>query len=155
LTKPIPVGLGLPWLSIGIAEASLDEMRNYAMTRVIPSTGRPLAHMQWVRHAVADATVELEAARLMAERMLWVADFRPAEAVPAAIKTKLVANKAAQNIASAALAVGGGSGYLKSSPIERHFRDAQAGALMAYSVELCRELIGENELAIHPGAEHS
>ena len=35
--------------------------------------------------------------------------------------------------------IGGASGYLRSSPIQRHFRDAQAGALMAYSVELCRD----------------
>jgi alkylation response protein AidB-like acyl-CoA dehydrogenase len=39
--------------------------------------------------------------------------------------------------------VGGASGYLTTSPIQRHFRDAQAGGLMAYSVELCRDWIGK------------
>jgi alkylation response protein AidB-like acyl-CoA dehydrogenase len=38
--------------------------------------------------------------------------------------------------------VGGGSGFLRTSPIQRHFRDAQAGALMAYSVEVCRDTVG-------------
>ncbi|HEY3002553.1 MAG TPA: hypothetical protein VGJ44_09390 [Kribbellaceae bacterium] len=38
--------------------------------------------------------------------------------------------------------VGGGSGFLRTSPIQRHFRDAQVGALMAYSVEVCRDTVG-------------
>ena len=46
--------------------------------------------------------------------------------------------------------IGSASGYLKTSPIQRHFRDAQAGALMAYSTELCRDFLGQSVLAVAP-----
>jgi GntR family transcriptional regulator len=46
--------------------------------------------------------------------------------------------------------IGSASGYLKTSPIQRHFRDAQAGALMAYSTELCRDFLGKSVLAVAP-----
>ena len=45
-------------------------------------------------------------------------------------------------MAALGVKVGGGSGYLRTSPIQRHFRDAQAGALMAYSVEVCQDVVG-------------
>jgi alkylation response protein AidB-like acyl-CoA dehydrogenase len=49
-------------------------------------------------------------------------------------------------VADLALRIGGGSGFLRTSPIQRHFRDAQAGALMAYSVEVCRDSVGKRVL---------
>ena len=61
---------------------------------------------------------------------------------------KLRANQVAQHIAQLGVRVGGASGYLRTSPIQRHFRDAQAGALMAYSVELCRDAVGKGVLAV-------
>ncbi|QWF85798.1 hypothetical protein [Amycolatopsis sp. CA-230715] len=39
-----------------------------------------------------------------------------------------------------------GPGYLRTSPIQRIFRDAQAGGLMAYSVEVCKDRIGREVL---------
>ena len=45
------------------------------------------------------------------------------------------------------LRVGGGGSFLLSSPIQRIFRDAQAGALMAYSVPLTQQVVGEAVLS--------
>ncbi|HET6290176.1 MAG TPA: hypothetical protein VFG15_25935 [Amycolatopsis sp.] len=45
-----------------------------------------------------------------------------------------------------ALKAGGGSGFLRTSPIQRLFRDAQAGGLMAYSAEVCKDRIGRTVL---------
>jgi alkylation response protein AidB-like acyl-CoA dehydrogenase len=41
--NPIPVGL--PWLSLGLAEAALRDLREHARGRVLPTTGQPLAHL--------------------------------------------------------------------------------------------------------------
>jgi alkylation response protein AidB-like acyl-CoA dehydrogenase len=145
--NPIPVGLG--WLSIGVADAALAALCAHATRRVIPSTGQPLSGMQWVQFAVADARVRLEAARLLTERLMWLADTVGGPIVLfEAMQAKLLANQVAQEVAQLALSVGGGTGYLKSSPIERHFRDAQAGALMAYSVEVCRDFVGKHTLGL-------
>jgi len=144
--NPIPVGL--PWLSLGLAEAALRDLREHARGRIMPTTGQPLAHMQWVQFAVADAWVGLRGARLLADQACWFADHVPEAFGPASFEAKLAANEVARQVADLALRAGGGSGYLKSSPIERHFRNAQAGALMAYSAEVCRDVVGKAVLGL-------
>jgi alkylation response protein AidB-like acyl-CoA dehydrogenase len=59
----------------------------------------------------------------------------------------------AGSIADLGVRIGGASGYLKTSPIQCHFRDAQAGALMAYSTELCRDYLGKSVLQVTPPSE--
>jgi alkylation response protein AidB-like acyl-CoA dehydrogenase len=148
LDTPNPIGTGLSWLSIGVAEAALDALAEHAREREIPTTGRPLSHMQWVQFDVADAATELDAAKALAGRSMWLADQAASDTLPAAMAAKLRANQVAQSVAQLGVRVGGASGYLRSSPIQRHFRDAQAGALMAYSVELCRDTIGKAVLGV-------
>jgi alkylation response protein AidB-like acyl-CoA dehydrogenase len=144
------IAAGLPWLSIGLAEAALRDLRDHANGRVIPTTGEPLSHMQWVQFAVADAWVALRGARMLADQLGWYADHQPEAFMPAAFEAKLAANEVARQVADVAMRAGGASGYLKASPIERHFRNAQAGGLMAYSVEVCRDVIGKTVLGVEP-----
>lgn len=145
---PNPIGVGLPWLSIGVAEAALAALLDHARTRTIPSTGEPLANMQWLQFEIADARIALEGARLLAGKTLWLADNESPETLVSSIEAKLAANEMARQVASLALRAGGGSAYLKPHPIERHFRDAQSGGLMAYSAEVCRDFIGKQVLGI-------
>lgn len=150
ITDPLApniIALGLPWLSIGIAEAALDALTEHARQRIVPTTGKPVADLSWVQFDAADSHVKLLAARTLAERSLWLADHGQPGALHAAVEAKLYANEVAKDIAAFALRVGGGSGYLRTSPIQRHFRDAQAGALMAFSVEVCRDMLGKHLLA--------
>lgn len=135
------ISVGFSFLSIGLAEAALDALRAQA-TRRKPGAEASLADEQWVRSEVGMMWVEVQAARLLAERVTWLADERSDEAMPAATETKMLANEVAKRAAALAVRVGGGGGYLVSSPIQRIFRDAQAGALMAYSVPFSQELVG-------------
>lgn len=138
--EPNPIPIGLPFLSLGVAEAALEALRTHAIGRVIPTTGQPLADMQWVQFAAATEYVKLRAATLLAEQSAWLADQRSSLI---SLEAKLLANEVAKDVAALGVKVGGGSGYLKTSPIQRHFRDAQAGALMAYSAELCQAEVGK------------
>ncbi|WP_018353361.1 acyl-CoA dehydrogenase family protein [Longispora albida] len=141
--EPNPIPVGLPFLSLGVAEAALEALRAHASGRVIPTTGQPLADMQWVQFAAATEHVKLRAATLLAGQTAWLADQRSPLANPSSLEAKLLANEVAKDVAALAVRVGGGSGYLRTSPIQRHFRDAQAGALMAYSSEVCQAEIGK------------
>jgi alkylation response protein AidB-like acyl-CoA dehydrogenase len=147
---PNPIGTGLAWLSIGVAEAALEALSAHAGGRVIPTTGKPLSHMQWVQFDVADAAVSLNAAKALAGRTMWLADQQSPDTLAAAVEAKLYANQVAPRIAELGVRIGGASGYLRQSPIQRHFRDAQAGGLMAYSVELCRDTVGKAVLGVTP-----
>ncbi|SFP04253.1 Acyl-CoA dehydrogenase [Amycolatopsis arida] len=145
--RPNHIAAGLAFLSLGIADAALAALLRHARSRTLPTTGEPLGALQWVRFAVADARLRLDSAVLYAWHMAWLADQCAPEFEPAALRAKPLANEVARDIAQLGVRVGGGSGYLRSSPIQRHFRDAQAPALMAYSVEVCKDRVGQEVLA--------
>jgi alkylation response protein AidB-like acyl-CoA dehydrogenase len=133
------ITVGFAFLSLGIAASAIDAI---AVTAGKVRGGASLADATWVRQETGMAWAELTAATLMAERTAWLADQRSPEAMPAATETKMLANEVAKRTAALAVRIGGGGGFLLSSPIQRIFRDAQAGALMAYSVPFSSELVG-------------
>ena len=141
------ISVGLPFLSLGIARAAVDALAAHARSRFLPSVGDTVASLQWLKFEMAGLHVALRGAQLMAEQAAWLADLRDPQATPAAVEAKLAANEVAKQAAALGVKVGGASGYLLNSPIQRHFRDAQAGALMAYSVEVCSDLVGTWALA--------
>lgn len=144
------IGLGLPWLSLGIAQAAYDALKQNAQGKSVG--GKPLSHQQWVQLETADLHIRLKAARLMAEHVLELADAGSPEADAAALEAKVLANQIAKDAADLGLRLGGGLAYTRALPFERHLRDAQAGGLMAYSSELCRLFVGRKELNVEePG----
>lgn len=140
------IGAGLPFLSLGIADAALAALREHARTRII--VGKPLSHQQWVQFEVAEAHTSLESVRSYLRYTAWLADQGSPEAYGAISRAKYLANKVAVSVAQLGVRIGGASGFLKSSPIQRHFRDAQGGQLMAYSTEVLAGVIGKEVLDV-------
>ncbi|MGY6658604.1 acyl-CoA dehydrogenase family protein [Amycolatopsis sp. TRM77291] len=151
--RPNHIGAGLAFLSLGIADAAVAALTVHARTRTIPTTGDPLAGMQWVRLAVGDVASRLEAAAMYAQHMTWLADQNDPGFLSATMHAKLLANSIARDVADLGLRIGGGSGYIRGDT-ERIFRDAQAGWLMAYSGEICQDTIGTSLLSPTPQDGH-
>ena len=137
---------GLPAISLGIADAALGALVAHARSRQI--LGAPLSHQQWVQHEVADVQSRLEAVHAFFQRSLWKADNADPTFFDDLARAKYLANKIAVDVAQLAVRIGGASGYLRTSPIQRHLRDAQAGQLMAYSTEVLATEIGRLVLAV-------
>ncbi|MFT4042872.1 MAG: acyl-CoA dehydrogenase family protein [Gordonia sp. (in: high G+C Gram-positive bacteria)] len=144
------VAAGLAGISLGIADAALSALADHARGRTID--GRPLAEQQWVQFAVADVHTRIEAAAAYWLHALRAADAGEPSAVALFGPAKLLANRAAVDAAALAVRVGGGSGYLRTSPIQRHLRDAQAGQLMAHSTEVLSGVIGRDVLTGNPAS---
>nr|WP_233621433.1 acyl-CoA dehydrogenase family protein [Amycolatopsis sp. WAC 04182] len=117
-----------------MADAAEEALVSHARSRVIPAAGQPLAEMHWLQFEVADVHARLEAARVYSRNMAWLADRNSPEFL------------SAREVAQLALKAGGGSGFLRTSPIQRLFRDAQTGGLMAYSAEVRKDRIGKTVL---------
>jgi alkylation response protein AidB-like acyl-CoA dehydrogenase len=145
------VPAGLPAISLGIADAALAALAAHATTRVI--LGQPLSHQQWVQHAVADAQTRLAAAHALFREALRGADRGDPAAFGGLARAKYLANKTAVDVAQLGVRIGGASGYLRASPIQRHLRDAEAGQLMAYSTEVLATEIGREVLGVSSQAD--
>ncbi len=150
LEDPNPIPVGLPWLSIGIAQAAMEFAIEYAKGRSIPLKNQQLSQMQWVQFAVADMAITLDAATALAMRAATATDSKDPRAGILHFEAKVAANEAATKIAASALKISGGTGYLKRLPIERHFRDAASGQLMAWSTEVTRDFLGKLLLGLPP-----
>jgi alkylation response protein AidB-like acyl-CoA dehydrogenase len=142
----VAIPAGLPAISLGTADAALAALVRHAATRVILRA--PLSHQQWVQHEVADAQTRLAAAHALHQHALRQADRGDPAFFGGLVRAKYLANKTAVDVAQLGVRIGGASGYLRSSPIQRHLRDAQAGQLMAYSTEVLATEIGKEVLGV-------
>jgi alkylation response protein AidB-like acyl-CoA dehydrogenase len=59
------------------------------------------------------------------------------------LAVKASAAEMASDVCDLCLRVGGGAAYSKHGPLERHFRDARAAAIMAPTTELLHDFIGK------------
>ncbi len=148
LEDPNPISVGLPWLSLGIARSAMEFAIAYAKERHLPLKNERLAQMQWVQFAVADMAITLDAATALAMRAAAATDAKDPLAGILHFEAKVAANEAVTKIAASALKISGGTGYLKKLAIERHFRDAAAGQLMAWSTEVTRDFLGKMLLGL-------
>lgn len=114
--------IGVAALSIGLAQACLDEAVKYAKTRV--QFGKPIGKNQAISFKCADMLVEVELARLATRRAAWMADQGRPYSKEAAI-AKLYASEMAMRAASEAVQIHGGYGYIEEYPVCRYFRDAK------------------------------
>jgi isovaleryl-CoA dehydrogenase len=125
-------------------EAALEVSLKYAKER--EQFGQPIANFQLIQAKLADMYVDLEAARHMSHRALWLAQQgkRVSKEAAAAL---LFAARASSRAANEALQIHGGWGYLTDFEVERMWRDARLGEIGAGTNEIrqlliARELLG-------------
>ncbi len=114
--------IGVAALSVGLAQACLEESVKYAKERV--QFGEPIGKKQGVSFKCADMYMEVELARLATYKAAWVADQGRRYTREASI-AKLFASETAMRAASAAVQIHGGYGYIEDYPVCRYFRDAK------------------------------
>ncbi|MEV7205315.1 MULTISPECIES: acyl-CoA dehydrogenase family protein [unclassified Streptomyces] len=154
LTHALPaLILGLAAASLGIARAAQTFANDHVMRRKLAPTGQPLAAFQGVRLHIADMATTLHTARLSLLHGAHTAETDQLEALPALNMTKYICNKAAIAVADTAMQVTGGHGFLRANPLERHYRDARAGAVMGSNLDALRDMIGKAALGLDPRSD--
>jgi isovaleryl-CoA dehydrogenase len=129
---------------IGGLEAALEMSIKYAKER--EQFGQPIANFQLIQAKLADMYTDLEAARHMAHRALWLAQQGKRVSKEAAAALLFVA-RASSRAANEALQIHGGWGYLTDFEVERLWRNARLGEIGAGTNEIrqlliARELLG-------------
>lgn len=121
--KTLDLGrIGVAAQSVGLAQSAMDEAVKYAKTR--KQFGQPLAKMQGIQFMLADMETKLNAARLLVYQAAEKIDAN-GRATKEAAMAKYFAAESAVEIASKALQIHGGYGYMKDYPIERIYRDVR------------------------------
>lgn len=118
------IGIGAQML--GLASGALDHAVRY--TRERRQFGRAIADFQGVQFQLARAAMEVEAARLLVYNAARRRDARQPFLTEAAM-CKLYASETAERVASLAVNLFGGYGFVKDYPVEKLYRDAKIGQI--------------------------
>lgn len=129
---------GIAAQAVGIAQGALDAAVNYAKERV--QFGKPISAQQGIGFKLADMATSVEAARLLTYQAAW----REGAGLPygkESAMSKLFAGDTAMKVATEAVQVFGGYGYIKEYPVERFFRDAKITQIYEGTQEIQRLVI--------------
>lgn len=126
-------------MSVGIAQAALDDSIRYARER--QQFGRPIGSFQLVQEMIADMAIETECARFLAYRAMDLQD-KGRDSTWQASAAKAFATEMAVRVASKAIEIHGALGLLEGYPIERYFRDARAMTIPDGTTEIQKLVIG-------------
>ena len=125
--------------ALGIARAAFEFALQYAKER--HQFGRPLIENQAIAFKLADMATEIEAARMLIYRALWMSrnggEFKMAEGSMA----KLKAGEVAVKVTEEAIQICGGYGYIRDFPVEKWHRDSKIYTLFEGTSEIQRLVI--------------
>lgn len=137
--------------AVGIARACLDEAMQYALER--PIRGQPLASFQMTQAAIADALVNIEAARLMTYQAAQLMDDdKPANRVSA--QAKLIASYALKQAANTAAELFGGYALTEEYRISKLTSYAHVFLVGEGAPAVQRILIAEDALGMKDADRH-
>ena len=118
--------IGIGAQMIGLAAGALEHAIKYTKER--KQFGKPIAEFQAVQHQLARAAMELEAARLTVYNAARLRDAGKPFLTEAAI-CKIFSSEVAERVASLAVNLFGGNGFVKDYPVEKLYRDAKIGQI--------------------------
>jgi alkylation response protein AidB-like acyl-CoA dehydrogenase len=137
---------GVAAQALGIAQGATDYALEYARTR--ETMGKPIAEHQLIAAKLADMETRTEAARGLLYRFGQMVDagVPEAELTKASAMAKLLCGDVAMEVATEAVQILGGYGYVKEYPVERFMRDAKITQIYEGTQEIQRLVIAREML---------
>jgi alkylation response protein AidB-like acyl-CoA dehydrogenase len=130
-------------LAVGMAQGAFEASLNYSRQR--KQFGRPIAEFQAIQWKLADMATEIEAARLLTYRAAFLRNLKR-RATKEASMAKLYASEMGVRVATEAIQIHGGYGYIKDYPVEKFFRDSKICTLGEGTSEIQRLVIARQLL---------
>ena len=136
--------IGIAALSVGIAQAALEEAVKYSKDRI--AFGKPISEFQAIQHKLADMAMNTEAARLLTLRAAAMKDANHKQTGTAASMAKLYASENANKVCAEAIQIHGGNGYSRHYNVEKYYRDARITTIYEGTSEIQKIVISRGIL---------
>lgn len=131
--------------AVGLAQGAIDQASAYARERV--QFGQPIADFQAIQFMLADMQMQTEAARSLLYECCRMADNEEWDGFAArASMVKCFASDVAMKVATDAVQVFGGAGYMRDFPVERMMRDAKINQIFEGTNQIQRLIIARHML---------
>jgi butyryl-CoA dehydrogenase len=136
--------IGIAAQALGIAEGAFDRALAYSKERR-QFEGR-LCDLQAIQFKLADMYSRIETSRLATYKAAWLKDSGATYALASAL-CKVLASETATFVASEAIQIHGGYGYIVDYEVERMYRDARITEIYEGTNEVLRLVISKMLLA--------
>jgi alkylation response protein AidB-like acyl-CoA dehydrogenase len=118
--------IGIAAQMLGLAQGAWNHAAKYSQER--QQFGKSIASFQGVQFTLAEMAIEIEAARLMVYNAARMKD-AGIPFVKEAAMAKYFVSQVAERVASKAVEIFGGYGFVKDYPVEKLYRDAKIGKI--------------------------
>ncbi len=137
---------GVASQALGIAQGAFDLALDYARHRV--QFGQPISSLQAIQFMLADMATAIESARATVYAAARMIDSGAKNISQASAMSKLIASDTAMKVATDAVQILGGYGYMRDYPAEKYMRDAKItqiyeGTNQIQRLVIARTLINE------------
>ncbi len=136
--------IGIGAQMVGLAQGAFECALAYTKER--KQFGQTISEFQGVQFQIAEMAVKIEAARLMVYNAARLKDAKQPFIKQAAM-AKLFASEIAEEVASLAVNLYGGYGYVKDYPVEKFFRDCKIGQIYEGTSNMQKQTIAKLLLA--------
>jgi hypothetical protein len=131
--------LGVAAMCLGISQGALDAALAYAKVRT--QFGREIAGYQGVQFLAADMAIGVNTTRSIVYDAMYAFVAGDPESSRLAAIAKTYASDTAMAVASDAIQVHGGAGYVTDFPVEMFLRDAKIGQIYEGTNQILRMVI--------------
>jgi alkylation response protein AidB-like acyl-CoA dehydrogenase len=143
----------LPWfqlgsaaVSVGIAKAATASIRQHLLRSKLEHLGQPLASLMNLRARLARMQIAVDTQSAFLEHVAGLMEQPAPTTLLALLESKAAAAEAALQVTDLAMRAGGGACFSRHLTVERNFRDARAGAVMAPTTDVLYDFIGRTLL---------
>jgi acyl-CoA dehydrogenase len=130
-------------MACGLMRRALDESCKFALER--KTFGVPIAQHQAVQMMLAEMAIKYEATRLLVQKAAWMIDQGERSSIVSSY-SKAFGADAAMAVATDAVQVFGGVGYMKEYPVEKLMRDAKILQIYEGTSQIQRLVIARETL---------
>ena len=138
--------------SVGLQHRMFEASKAHAIAH--QRGGKPLMGYQEIRFKLAEMLTLYQTSQLYAYRAAWLVsdvdgpDAYDADTVVRA--AKVFTAESAERVATAAMQILAGQGYVSGNSVERGYRDAKYAGLAGTTIEVCRMAIADEMLERNP-----
>ncbi len=133
---------GVAAQALGIAQGALDLAVEYSRQRI--QFGKPISSFQGIQFMLADMATQVEAARGLVYSVARQIDSGNTKVAKESAMAKLFASDVAMKVATDAVQIYGGYGYMREYPIEKFMRDAKITQIYEGTNQIQRSIIATN-----------
>lgn len=124
--------------SVTAAEMALEAAIKYSKERT--QFQQPIANFQVLRHKMVDMAVDIEKAKNITYRALYLYNENE-DAVTQATMAKAYATEMVNRVTDMAMQIHGGNGYMMEYPIQRYWRDARIQSIGGGTTQIMNEIL--------------